>query len=253
MQSCIVPPDKKLARTGASAYYCLGHWPASAFGLLPPLCSSSACSSSVSSSCSSLSFPSSSVSSWPSSLAAVVLSCCVFYSFIYVFISSCWQLKALCLPLTLPLLLLSRSLVALRLAAAFDSSPSSSAKCHELCLPQTRGKTLCLNRLSRSRDRDRVGVPVAVAVAVVVVDVDVDVDDVFYLQRRLAAISSPLRLCAQISIYVCVCVAMGAPKLLLLLSRCCCWHNHCQQAAIVYPRTRTPQRRQQPQWKLGDA
>lgn len=26
---------------------------------------------------------------------AVVLSCCVFYSFIYVFISSCWQLKAL--------------------------------------------------------------------------------------------------------------------------------------------------------------
>lgn len=27
--------------------------------------------------------------------AAVVLSCCVFYSFIYVFISSCWQLKAL--------------------------------------------------------------------------------------------------------------------------------------------------------------
>lgn len=220
MQSCIVPPDKKLARTGASAYYCLGHWPASAFASLSPLCSSSACSS--------LSFSSSSsVSSWPSSLAAVVLSCCVFYSFIYVFISSCWQLKALCLPLTLPLLLLSRSLVALRLAAAFDSSPSSSAKCHELCLPQTRGKTLCLNRLSRSRDRDRVGVPVAVAVAVVVVVVDVD--DVFYLQRRLAAISSPLRLCAQISLCVCVCVAMGAPKLLLLLSRCCCWHNHCQQ------------------------
>lgn len=42
----------------------------------------------------------------------------------------------------------------------------------------------------------------------------------FLLHCACAHKSLSLSLCA------CVCVAMGA---LELLSRCCCWHNHCQQ------------------------